>query len=385
MAADPQRDADTEETESVLESTTESDGTAATSRRRLLSVAATGGAAALAGCAETFAGEDAAEDQLRVMVWSGNYADRFEEGLVSQWEAEHDVEIDLRRGWGEVLEDIRNAPEDDPPFDVTVAEGNFYYYGRQDDLFEPIDVDNISNYNEIMDFFTEIRDPEYGMPVDGAPCTIIHRDDAEIDPETWADLSSDAVDESAGVGIDTGFWWYPMYAAAIGMDDEDGASEMYDDALHDDVLQQIEDWGVEEWAASGEDIWQAFENDIIDIAQWYYDQTAFDIDDYEDLSHTMPEQTTGWMNNWCIVRGTEMHDEAEQFIDFLLDADVQSEWAQNHPMMFSNEHIDYPAELEDDLPTTDEEARTIEFPDWEYLSEHGSDLSDEFSRMQQES
>ncbi|MXV61459.1 extracellular solute-binding protein [Natronorubrum sp. JWXQ-INN-674] len=376
MAADPARVAETSETES------ESSGTSSTvSRRRLLSATAVGSATALAGCAELLGGEQG----LRVMVWSGNYADRFEDGVVSQWESEHDTEIELHRGWDGVLEQIRNAPEDDPPFDVTVAEGNFYYYGRQDDLFEPIDRDALSNDDEIMDFFTEIRDPEYGMPVDGAPCTIIHREDADVDPERWDDLSSSAVGDSEGVGIDTGFWWYPMYAAAIGMDDEDGAGEMYDEALHEDVLAQIEDWDVDEWASSGEDIWQAFDNETIDVAQWYYDQTAYDIDDYEGLTHTMPERTTGWINNWCVVRGTDMQDEAESFIDFLLDSEVQSEWAESHPMMFSNENIEYPAELEDDLPTTDEEARDIAFPDWEYLSNHDSDLSDAFTSMQQSS
>ncbi|AFZ73691.1 ABC transporter substrate-binding protein [Natronobacterium gregoryi] len=379
MAADPYRDAETSKTGA------ESNDRSATSRRRLLATTAVGSVSAFAGCAETLAGDDDATDRLRVMVWSGNYADRFEDGLVSQWEAERDIDIELERGWDGILESIRNAPADDPPFDVTVAEGNFYYYGRQDDLFEPIDVDNISNADEIMDFFTEIRDPEYGMPVDGAPCTIIHRDDADVDPETWADLSAETVANSEGVGIDTGFWWYPMYAAAIGMSEEETAEEMYDETLHGDVLDRIEDWGIEEWASTGEDIWQAFENGVIDVAQWYYDQTAFDIDDYEGLSHTLPEQTTGWINNWCIVRGTDMHDEAEEFIDFLLDAEVQSEWAESHPMMFSNENIDYPAELEGDLPTTDEEARDIAFPNWSELAEHSDDLADEFSRMQQQS
>ncbi|ELY51145.1 family 1 extracellular solute-binding protein [Natronolimnohabitans innermongolicus JCM 12255] len=346
-----------------------------------MSATAVGSATALAGCAELLGGGDG----LRVMVWSGNYADRFEEGLVSQWEEDHDTDIQVERGWDGVLEQIRNAPEDDPPFDVTVAEGNFYYYGRQDDLFEPIDRDNISNEDEIMDFFTEIRDPEYGMPVDGAPCTIIHREDADVDPETWADLSGDAVANSEGVGIDTGFWWYPMYAAALGMGEEGDAEVMYDEDNHEEILEAVDDWGVDEWASSGEDIWQAFDNETIDVAQWYYDQTAYDIDDEEGLTHTMPEQTTGWINNWCVVRGTDRQDEAEEFIDFLLDAEVQSTWAEDHPMMFSNENIDYPEELEDDLPTTDEEARDVAFPDWEFLSEHDGDLSEAFDSMQHSS
>ncbi len=169
------------------------------------------------------------------------------------------------------------------------------------------------------------------------------------------------------------------------MDEADGAEEMHDEELHDDVLETLEEWNVESWASSGEDIWQAFDNGVIDVAQWYYDQTAADIDSYDGLTHTMPEETTGWFNNWCVVDGTDRRDEAEEFINFLLDAEVQSEWAQTHPMMFSNADITYPEELEDDLPTTTEEAETIAFPDWEYLGEHASELSDAFSSIQQSS
>ncbi|TYL36261.1 spermidine/putrescine ABC transporter substrate-binding protein [Natronococcus pandeyae] len=382
MAADPHRDAETNETESVIDSSTTARATS-TSRRRFLSATAAGSAAGLAGCAE-LAGSDA-DERLSVCVWSGNYADRFEEGLVTQYEDEHDLEIDVQRGWNEILDEIRQAPDDDPPYDVTVAEGNFYYYGRQDDLFEPIDEDNVPNSDEIIDYYAEMRGTEYGLPVDGAPCTIIHREDADVDPESWGDLSSEAVEQSRGIGVDTGFWWYPLYAAAIAMDEAEGAEEMHDEDLHDAVLETVEDWNIQTWAESGEDIWQDFENDVIDVAQWYYDQTAADIDDYDGLTHTMPEQTTGWFNNWCVVKGTDMQDEAEEFINFLLDGDVQTEWAQAHPMVFSNENIEYPEEYADDLPTTTEEAENIAFPDWEYLAEHDSDLDDAFTSIQQSS
>ncbi|AGB38567.1 ABC transporter substrate-binding protein [Natronococcus occultus] len=382
MAADPNRVADTNDDESDTGAATTSRAVSP-SRRRFLSAAAVGSATALAGCAE-LAGSDT-DEMLSVCVWSGNYADRFEEGLVTQYEDEHDIEIDVQRGWNEILDEIRQAPDDDPPYDVTVAEGNFYYYGRQDDLFEPIDEDNVPNSDEIIDFYAEMRDTEYGLPVDGAPCTIIHREDADVDPETWGDLSSEAVEESQGIGVDTGFWWYPLYAAAIAMDDAEGAEEMHDEELHDDVLETVESWNIQTWAESGEDIWQDFENDVIDVAQWYYDQTAADIDDYDGLTHTMPEQTTGWFNNWCVVSGTDMQDEAEEFINFLLDGDVQTEWAQTHPMVFSNENIEYPDEYADDLPTTTEEAENIAFPDWEYLAEHEADLDDAFTSIQQSS
>ncbi|GAB3674237.1 ABC transporter substrate-binding protein [Halopiger thermotolerans] len=375
MPADPDRVAETNDVAS--DSTTDS---ASVSRRRLLSTTAVGSATALAGCADLLASESSA---LTVAVWSGNYADRFEEGVVSQWEEEHDIEIQLQPEWAGILNKIRSAPADDPPFDVTVAEGNFYYYGRQDDLFEPIRRENVPNAENIIDFYTEIRDPEYGMPVDGAPCTIIHRDDADVQPGTWSEFDAAAAD--APVGIDTGFWWYPLYAAAIAMDEKPGAEEMSDPALHEDVLGTIEDWTIESWASSGEDIWQAFDNGVIDTAQWYYEQTAYDIDEYDGLSHTLPEQTTGYFNNWCVVRGTDMRDEAETFINFLLDADVQSQWAESIPMMFSNKNVEYPDRIADELPTTDEEARNIVFPDWSFLADYSGDLSDAFTSMQQQS
>ncbi len=380
MGADRHRNVATNGSESELVSSTESGGKT-TSRRRLLSTTAVGSVTALAGCAELLG----STDQLRVMVWSGNYADHFQDSVVPLYEDEYDVEIDVHRGWDEILTDINNAPDDDPPFDVTVAEGNFYYYGQQDDLFEPIREENVPNADELIDFYTEIRDPEYGMPVDGAPCTIIHREDMDIDPDSWGDLSSDAVQDGSGIGVDTGFWWYPLYAAALGMDDEEGAGEMHDEDLHDDVLEEVEGWEVDSWASSGEDIWQAFENGTIDVAQWYYDQTENVIDDYDGLTHTMPEQTTGWINNWCVVSGTDRRDEAEQFINFLMDAEVQSEWSEEAPLTFSNQNVDYADGMEEDLPTTTEEAENIAFPDWEYLSDYDDDLSDEISSIQQSS
>ncbi len=388
MTADPRRDAEFDGNESEFESTTEPDtgttpisGGKTTSRRRLLSATAAGSVTAMAGCAELLG----STDQLRVSIWSGLYADQFEEAVAPLYEEEFDTELDIHRGWDEILTEIQNAPDDDPPFDVTVTEGNFYYYGRQDDLFEPIREENVPNAENIMEFYRDIRTTEYGMPVDGAPCTIIHREEMDIEPDSWGDLSSDAVEDSQGIGVDTGFWWYPLYATALGMDYEDGAEEMHDEEYHEEILEEFEEWNVGGWASSGEDVWQDFDNDVIDVAQWYYDSVGYDIDDYDGLTHTMPEETTGWFNNWCVVSGTDRRDEAEQFINFLLDADIQSEWAERASLAFSNENIEYPEEVADDLPTTNEQAQNIAFPDWEVLAEYDGDLSDEVSSIQQTS
>ncbi|WP_436344305.1 ABC transporter substrate-binding protein [Natronorubrum sp. FCH18a] len=377
MAADPDRVAETSETDVSTPSDTSS-----VSRRRLLAATGVGSATALAGCTELLS---SSSDTLDVSVWSGNYADRFEESVVPMYEEEFDAEVRIHRGWDGILTDIQTAPDDDPPFDVTVTEGNFYYLGRQDDLFHEIRTENVPNYDAVIDHYREFRNTEYGMPIDGAPCTIIHREDLDFEPDSWADLSSSAVAESNGVGVDTGFWWYPMYAAAVGMDDEALAGEMHDADRHDDVLETVADWPIESWASSGEDIWQAFESEIIDVAQWYYEQTAYDIDDYDGLTHTMPEQTTGYLNHWCVVEGTDKREQGEEFINFLMDAEVQSTWSEELPSLFCNENTEYAGDLADDLPGNSEEAEQIAFPDWEFLSEHSDDLSSAFTEMETDS
>ena len=378
MPADPARVAETTECES--ESST-GRTTMSTSRRRVLSATAAGSVTALAGCTELLS--SGSGDALRISVWSGNYADRFEEAVVPKYEEEFDAELQIERGWGDILTNIQTAPDDNPPYDVTITEGNFYYYGRQDDLFHEIRSENVPNADELIDYYSEFRSTEYGMPVDGAPCTIVYREDMDFEPDSWADLSSSAVQDSNGVGVDTGFWWYPMYAAAVGMDEAELGEEMHDADLHDDVLETIREWPITSWASSGEDVWQAFRNDVIDVAQWYYEQTEYDIDSYDGLTHTMPEKTTGYLNHWCVVKGTDKRDRAEEFINFLMDSEVQTAWSEEMPTLFCNENTEYAGDLAEDLPSNSEEAANIAFPDWEFLADHSGDLSNEFTEMQE--
>ena len=374
MPADPDRVAETHD--SPTDAATDS-----VSRRRLLATTAAGTTTAVAGCSQLL-GSD--RDALQVAVWSGNYADRFEESVVPLYEDEFDREIQVHRVWDELLADLREAPDDDPPYDVTVTEGSFYYNGREEGLFHEIRTENVPNFDELIDFYTEFRPTDYAVPVDGAPCTIIYRDDLEIEPDSWDDFDDDAIAESNGIGVDTGFWWYPLHAAAIGMDDEDLAEEIYDEAYHDAVFDRLRDWNVSGWASSGEDIWQQFENGVIDVAQWYFEQAEYDIDDYENLSHTAPEQNTAYMNHWCVVEGTDRRDQAEEFIDFLLDAETQSEWSEHLAVMFANENTEYAGDLEEELPTTDEELQDVAFPDFEYITGDGyyGEFSDEFTAIE---
>jgi spermidine/putrescine transport system substrate-binding protein len=367
------------------------------SRRAFLAAAGAGTATALAGCSAlagggggggtaggSGSGQDFSGETLRVMVWSGNYADRFEETIKPMYEERTGGTLQVNRGWNEILAQIRSAPEDQPPFDVTITEGYFYLLGRADDLFLPVRSENVPNLDNVIDYYTDFRTTEFGVPVDGAPTTLIYRNDADFEPSEWSDLASDTVQNSNGVGIDKGFWWFPQHDAAVAMDEMELAGEIYDEETTMEVFDYMQrEWPIQGWATSGEDIWQFFENGIIDYAQWYYEQTAFDIDDYDDLSHTAPSKNSGFVNHWCPVRGTDKRRMAEDFLNFLLDADTQTTWSENSPTLFTNENMEYATDkLDEDLPNNSEEAQLIAWPKFEYINNNFSKFADRVSQME---
>ena len=378
--------------------TAESTDRTRSSRRRFLAAAGAGTATALAGCSalagggggggatagESGSGPDFSGETLRVMVWSGNYADRFEETIKPMYEERTGGTLQVNRGWNEILAQIRSAPEDQPPFDVTITEGYFYLLGRADDLFLPVRSENVPNMDEVIDYYTDFRTTEFGVPIDGAPTTMIYRNDQDFEPSEWADLASDTVQNSNGVGIDKGFWWFPQHDAAVAMDGMELAGEVYDEEMTMEVFEYMNsEWPIQGWATSGEDIWQFFENGIIDYAQWYYEQTAFDIDDYDNLSHTAPSRNSGFVNHWCPVRGTDKRRMAEDFLNFLLDADTQTTWSENSPTLFTNENMEYATDkLDEDLPNNSEEAKLIAWPEFDYINSNFSKFADRISQME---
>ena len=369
------------------------------SRRAFLAAAGVGTATALAGCSalvggdgggnggtagESGSGPDFSGETLRVMVWSGNYADRFEETIKPMYEERTGGTLQVNRGWNEILAQIRSAPEDEPPFDVTITEGYFYLLGRADDLFLPVRSENVPNMDEVIDYYTDFRTTEFGVPIDGAPTTLIYRNDQDFQPSEWSDLASDTVKNSNGIGIDKGFWWFPQHDAAVAMDEMELAGEVYDEEMTMEVFDYMaSEWPIQGWATSGEDIWQFFENGIIDYAQWYYEQTAFDIGDYDSLSHTAPERNSGFVNHWCPVRGTDKRRMAEDFLNFLLDSETQTTWSENSPTLFTNENMEYATEkLDEDLPNNSEEAGLIAWPEFDYVNSNFSKFADRVSKME---
>ncbi|QDX41220.1 PotD/PotF family extracellular solute-binding protein [Salarchaeum sp. JOR-1] len=352
------------------------------SRRAFLGAAGAAATTGLAGCTGMLGGGGDSTTTLRVTVWSGNYVERFKKAIKPIFESRFDAELEVLSGWNSLLAKIKSS-SGAPPFDVTVACEPIYYNGRKQGLFEPLRYDeNIPNIDNVIQHYKDIRPISHGAPVDGAPLAILYNKNLQQPVETWSDFTSPTVKQSSGVGIDSGFWIYPLLGAGVGTDAATGADELYQEQYHDELLTTLEEWPIQGWASSGTDIWQQFQNGIIDAAQWYFDQIYYDIDKHENVEFSMPANNAAWMDNWAVVSGTNKRTLGEEFINMLLDPEVQSKWSEDHPLFFSAKGVDYAGDLGEYVPTTAEEAEKYSIPHWKKVAPYSEKFSNKFTRMQ---
>lgn len=367
-------------------------------RRRMLQMAGGASIAALSGClgesdsdgeqteddggSGTTAGDTTTSrpfegETLRVATWSGAYGESFESTVVKRYEEETGANIELSLVWSEVLSKIRAAPEDDPPYDLTVADGFFYYTGHQEGLFQEVNYDNVPNIDTVYSYLREFWTTDYGVPTDGAPMAIINSTNVDATPTNWSEFS-----QAEKLGMEGGWWVYPAIIAALASDERDAAEELYNESSHDKVWQSLSEFDVEVWYDSGSQVWEQFRQGLVDHSQGYYGTALTKSKDEElEIEPVLPEVTSGFFDHYCPVRGTDKQEMGEHFLNFMLEADVQTEWTKSSNNLMANKDVEYGENVAEDYPSSNEDYKTFHFPDWPYLSDYASDFNERFSQI----
>ncbi|WP_254522195.1 extracellular solute-binding protein [Natrinema caseinilyticum] len=320
---------------------------------------------------------------LRVATWSGPYTDRFRNKIKKPYEEETGNKIQCIPGYSEILSKIQSAPEDNPPYDLAVADDYFYFQGTQSGLFAEVDHDNIPNYDDVFPVLKEIRSDghKYGVPVEGNPNAIAYSDDLESPPTKFAHFAES--NRNLKISLSDGFYIYPLQTGAIVADDVEGTGELYDEQYHDAPFNAIGEMNVTKWFTSGAQIWELFRNDIINTAQYYWATAAYQArtNDSLNLNVVVPDVTGGYFDDYCLVRGSDKKEQAEEFLNFLLRADIQTKWSETSWEIKSNKNAEYPEFVAETIPTTNEELKGLQLPDWGYLSDYNSDFSERMKTL----
>lgn len=323
---------------------------------------------------------------LRVATWGGIGAESHKKVMKPKWEEETGATLKIIGDWSGFIAKIKSAPADDPPFDLTVADGNLLFQGVSNDLFLPIRYDNITRWDQVWDGFKNepSRSNEYGVPTEAGLMAMPYRKDAiDWEPNAWADLLEHT---DVRFGMDGGFFVYPLQIAAIASDAKPDDDELYDDGAHDAAFQTLKDFDVEQWATTGSDMWKWMRQGLVDVGQWYF-ASSFNHSQEEGsrIGMVVPEVTSGYLDHYSVVRGTDNRELAEHWIDYRLREDICSEIAKSLPVVYANKNTTYPEAMQQYIPTTNEGVKSLQFPDFDYLGDYFDQFSERFKKLKTES
>jgi ABC-type spermidine/putrescine transport system permease subunit I len=139
---------------------------------------------------------------------------------------------------------------------------------------------------------------------------------------------------------------------------------------------------VELWTGSFAEIQSSLRQRIIDMTMWYSGMGNAAASQGDSLGFTTPDETAGYLDHYCPVRGTDRRRMTEDFLDHMLDAEVQTEWAKQEYVYASNPEATYPERVRDQYPQDNEAWKNITIADFTELAEYSSAFSEEFQAIQ---
>lgn len=371
--------------------------TSHTNRRNVLKAAAGTSAALLTGCMggnppsqddmgtdDTKTGSGSEDGKfsgqtLTVSVWSGKYTEFFKNSIKPRYEEQTGATVKLVPGWSDIISKIKAAPEDDPPYDVSVTEGLFYKQARAENLFLELRKENVPNLEKVYPYVKNLRTTKYGVPVDGAPIAVMYNNNnIDYNIDKWQTL----IDKNTRLTMDGGFYAYTLHIAAIVSQNMDGVKEMYNPDQHDAVFETAKKFNTAAFYTSGAERWQQMQQQIAMAAQSYFGVSMGRKSNNDWISVTLPQQTSGYYDHYGVVRGTDKRDMAEHFLDFMLATDVQTEWGKtSHQLLANKEASHSKAAKQAGFPSSNEEYKDFHFPDYEALAPHSDKLSNRFEKF----
>ena len=356
-------------------------GTRAVSRRAVLAAGGAGATAALAGC---LGGSD--DETLTVSTWSGANVDVFEDTIIPMYEDEFDTDIELVGNWTNIVGQLRDSPDDDPPYDLTVGSSQDHYNGAQSDLWEPIRYDNVPNADSIKPAVAANLESDSGVPVAyGVMGYVFDADEIELRLDSWSDLVTEDVDMD--LALPGSYFFNTILMGAIAHDQTTRDEELYSEEGHDRIFDTVGEMPVEAFYEGAEDLWGLMSGGTADVAQYFYAYSLLRDDQDPDLNlgFRVPELTLGYVDHYQVARGTSNREEAEEFINFLLREDVQTAYAEEFNLGMANENASHPERTAAEVPIeNDEIGEDVIFKQFQEVADVAEDLNDRYTEFTRE-
>ncbi len=305
-------------------------------RRSLLKAAAAVAAPAIIGRASITTAKAAFEGEGLIAVsWSGNYEQVFRETIIDPFNAKYNTKAETVGGWDQIVSQIKAAPADNPPFDVTVAEEYISSAGLAEGLYMETDKSKIPNLDAVYPWFYETRPDKaknFGVPFGGGTCMLLLRKKLGIAPDSWGLLWDDRL--AGKVTSDSAAWWWTLSVPAVMAQASPGLDEMYDMATAEPLFAELDKLKIARWYKDGAEQANLLNQEEADAAMSYSsDAYTFLTQSPDEYVAGVPKEgVSAWADWYFKVRGTRHNDLADLFMNYLLDKETQDRFLAKSPL-----------------------------------------------------
>lgn len=318
-----------------------------TALKAVAAAAAYIGAPAIIGRAPVTSAKAAFEGESLIAVsWSGNYEQVFRETVIDPFNAKYNTKAETVGGWDQIVSQIKSAPADNPPFDVSVAEEYISSTGLAENLYQKTDRSKIPNLEAVYPWFYETRPDQaeqYGIPFGGGTCMLLVRSSLGIDPNTWRLLWDERL--AGKVTADSAAWWWTLSVPAVISKVTPGLEEMYDMATAEPLFAELDKLKVAKWFKDGAEQANLLNQGEADAAMSYSsDAYTFLTESPGEYAIKVPQEgTSAWADWYFKVRGTQHSELADLFMNHMLEKETQDAFLAKSMIFMARKDVAVPA------------------------------------------
>lgn len=296
-------------------------------------------------------------ESLIAVSWSGNYEQIFRETIINPFNAKYNTKAETVGGWDQIVSQIKAAPADNPPFDVTVAEEYISSSGLAENLYMKTDRSKIPNLDAVYPWFYETRPDkakDYGIPFGGGTCMLLMRNSLGIAPDSWNLLWDERL--AGKTTADSAAWWWTLSVPAVMDKTAAGLDEMYDMKTAEPLFQQLDKLKVAKWYKDGAEQANLLNQGEADAGMSYSsDAYTFMTQSPDEYSAAVPKEgASAWADWYFKVRGTRHNDLADLFMNYLLDKETQDRFLAQSLIFMARKDVTVPAHWKG-YPTSNED------------------------------
>lgn len=285
------------------------------------------GRASIANAQSAFAGES-----MIVVAWSGNYERIFDAQVTQAFNDRYGTRVETTGGWDQMVAQIKAAPEDNPPFDLTIADEFTTSSGLAEGLFLQTDRSAIAGFDAVLPWFDGDRGnaSAYGVPFGAGALWMLASKSSGIGANSWNGFWDERARNK--VTLDEAAFYWDLCIPAILSDAQPGIQEVFgDSSATEPLFAKLDELRVPRWYSTGAELANLILQDTAELAM-IYSADAFGF--MEDFGAThdiaIPDEGTAAYTSWFMkVRGTQHSELSDLFMTYLLEQETQQRFA-NH-------------------------------------------------------